>query len=318
MALNRIQFQRGLSLVEFLDRYGSEEKCEAALVALRWPKGFVCPRCAGSAHSLTFNGRRLWECLNRHCRYQCSAIAGSVFQDTKLPLTTWFLAMYWMTQSKNSIAALELRRLLGVSYPTALLMKHKLMQVMSEREAERRLDGTVEIDESYLGGEASGKRGRGADKKVPFVAAVSRNRLGRPVAVRFDAIEDVGRSSFAHWMGAALAPGARLVSDGWPALAAAATEQRIEQRRFVSGGGKTAARHPEMKWVNTLQSNLKTAISGTLHAFDFKRHAQRYLGEFAYRFNRRVNLPTMLPRLIHRCVNTTPRTKQMLYVPESC
>jgi transposase-like protein len=163
MALNRIQFQKGLSLPEFMKRYGTDKQCEAALVAARWPAGYECPRCGGRRYSPTFNGRQLWECMDRACRYQCSSISGTVFQDTKLPLSLWFMALYLMTQAKNTVSALEMKRALGVSYPTALLMKHKLMQVMLEREAERRLSGRVEADEGYLGGQATGgKRGRGA------------------------------------------------------------------------------------------------------------------------------------------------------------
>lgn len=317
MPLNRIQFQRGLPLSEFLERFGEERQCEDALVAARWPQGWRCPRCGGAAFYATFNGRRLWECRNTACRYQCSALAGTVFQDTKLSLRQWFLAMYWLTQAKNTVSALELKRLLGVSYPTALLMKHKLMQLMREREDERRLSGVVEMDESYLGGEATGKRGRGAQKKVPFVAAVARNRRGRPTAVRFDAIANVSGQAFGEWMRQALAPSTHLICDGWPAIAWAAEQGGHSISAHVTGGGRAAAKHPEMKWVNTLQSNLKTAIGGTLHAFDFKRHAQRYLGEFAYRFNRRADLASILPRLLHRCANTTARTRAMLYVPES-
>lgn len=316
MSQNRIQFQRGMSLPDFLARFGTEPQCEQALVETRWPQGWRCPRCQGSAYSPTFNGRRLWECKNRDCRYQCSSLAGTVFQDTKLELRLWFLAMYWLTQSKNTVSSLELKRLLGVSYPTALLMKHKLMQVMREREGERRLSGVVELDEAYLGGEAEGRRGRGAAKKVAFVAAVARNRLGRPIAVRFDAMANTSSVAFADWMTVALAPEATLVSDGWPALAAAAQRTGHAQRAHVTGGGKRAAKHPEMKWVNTLQGNLKNAISGTLHAFDFKRHAPRYLAEFAYRFNRRTDLVSIMPRLLHRCARTSPRTQAMLHVPE--
>lgn len=89
---------------------------------------------------------------------QTTLTSGTIFHSTKLPLTVWFLAMYFLTQTKNNIAALELKRLLGVSYPAAWRIKHKLMQVMSEREADRKLDGRVEVDDAYLGGEHRGGR----------------------------------------------------------------------------------------------------------------------------------------------------------------
>ncbi len=128
MPMNRIQFHPGLSFPAFLHNYGTEAQCEAAVVAARWPDGFVCDRCAYTRFSPTHNGPRLWQC--KGCGYQSSSIVGSVMEHTKLPLTTWFLAMYWMTQSKNGISELALMRHVGVSYPTAWLLRHKLMQVM--------------------------------------------------------------------------------------------------------------------------------------------------------------------------------------------
>src|SRR6202162_4644192 len=109
MAMNRVQFQPGLSMIEFLARYGSEDKCEAALVESRWPKGFACPACNSGVHSAFVRAaRRYWQCAA--CRHQCSAISGTIFESTKLPLTRWFLAMHLLTQSKNNVSALELKR----------------------------------------------------------------------------------------------------------------------------------------------------------------------------------------------------------------
>ena len=133
MTMNRVQFQPGLSMAEFMDRYGSDDKCEAALIDSRWAAGFACPACESSAHG-TFvrGGRRYWQC--KACRHQCSAISGTIFESTKLALTRWFLAMHLLTQSKNNVSALELKRHLGVCYKSAWLMKHKLMEVMRLRE----------------------------------------------------------------------------------------------------------------------------------------------------------------------------------------
>ncbi len=162
MAMNRVQFQRGLSMAEFMDQYGSDAQCEAALVASRWPQGFACPACGGPAScSFRREGRLYWQCAS--CRHQCSVISGTIFESTKLWLTRWFLAMHLLTQAKNNVSALELKRHLGVSYPTAWLVKHKLMEVMRLREDSRRLTGRVEIDDAHLGGERSGgKTGRGS------------------------------------------------------------------------------------------------------------------------------------------------------------
>ena len=139
MAMNRVQFQPGLSLPAFLRNYGTEELCCSALFNARWSTGFVCPRCEGQTSS-TFSrgGQQLWQCTE--CRYQNSLIAGTIFEHSRLPLTTWFLALYLLTQSKTNLSALELSRHLGVCYSSAWRMKHKLMQAMTQRETSRQLN----------------------------------------------------------------------------------------------------------------------------------------------------------------------------------
>ena len=179
MGRNPIQMQKGLSLSELHDTYGTEAQCKAAVRLWRWPDGFVCPGCGSREHTIV--GRReLYEC--RDCLKQTSLTAGTVFAHTMLPLTKWFQGMYLITQSKNSIAGLELARQLGVRPDTASLMRHKLMSVMAERESSRKLDGRIEMDDAVLGGEKSeldgGKRGRGGPNKVPFVVAVATNDDG--------------------------------------------------------------------------------------------------------------------------------------------
>jgi ribosomal protein L37AE/L43A len=164
-----VQFQRGLSIAAFLKEYGTVEQCERALEEMRWPEGYRCPKCQGNRCSrYEREGRRYWQCS--HCRHQTTVISGTIFEATKLPLTTWFLAMHLLTQAKNTVSALELKRHLGVSYPTAWAIKHKLMQVRMDRDEGVVLKGRVEIDDAYLGGEPPGTPGRGSENKVPFVA----------------------------------------------------------------------------------------------------------------------------------------------------
>ena len=147
MAQNKVQYQRGLPMREFLDLYGSHERCEEAIQRWRWPEGFVCPRCQGSWHSEFRRQDRLYfQCSA--CRYQCSVLSGTIFESSKLALPKWFLAMHLMTQAKNNISALELKRHLDVSYPTAWLVKHKLMEVMFLREGDRQLTGRIEADDA--------------------------------------------------------------------------------------------------------------------------------------------------------------------------
>src|SRR5215472_9844529 len=127
MARNKVQFQRGLSEAQFAARYGTEDQCREAVMCWRWPSGFVCPVCGGKHHSV-IKTRALYQCTA--CRRQTSLIAGTIFGATKVPLCTWFRAMYHLTQSKGGISSIELGRRLGVTQTTAWKIKHKLMQVM--------------------------------------------------------------------------------------------------------------------------------------------------------------------------------------------
>ena len=304
MAMNRVQFQPGLSMAEFMARYGSDDSCEAALIESRWPEGFVCPSC-GCGHSSSFRreGRLYFQCTG--CRHQCSVISGTIFEATKLPLSRWFLAMHLLTQSKNNVAALELQRHLGVCYKTAWLMKHKLMEVMREREDSRQLEGRVEIDDAYLGGERmGGKVGRGSENKVPFIAAVQTTPDGQPQFVCLRP-QPFTNEEIAVFAARSIAPTATVVSDGLWCFGAV----RIvgaEHERVVTGGGKGSARLPQFRAVNTFLGNLKRSLGGTYHAFDFAKYAHRYLAEAQYRFNRRFNLRSILARLIRAACLTIP------------
>ena len=170
MARNVVQFQKGLSEPAFEQLYGTEEQCRAIVIASRWPRGFECPACGATQHCVVTT-RDLYQCTK--CRRQTSPIAGTIFASTHLPLRLWFRAIYHLTQTKQGISSIELGRRLGVTQTTAWKIKHKLKQVMLERDATKRLAGRIEIDDAYLGGERSGgKRGRGAAGKTPFVAAV--------------------------------------------------------------------------------------------------------------------------------------------------
>lgn len=319
MAINHIQFQAGLSMREFFERYGSEAQCEAALCAARWPRGWRCARCSCSRSFRTQNrtGRPLWECFV--CGYQSSVTVGTVFEHTKLPLSVWFLAIYLMTQSKNAVSALELRRQLGVSYKTAWLLKHKLLETMRLREQPRRLRGRVEIDDAYLGGERAGHAygGRGALDKTAFVAAVQTDEVGRPRLMRLTPVAGFTNEAIKAWSAASLAPGAHVVSDG-TACFARVTLLGASHERHVTGSGRQAAQLPQFKWVNTLLGNLKTAFSGTYHSFDHAKYAARYLAEFAYRFNRRFDLAAMVPRLLRAAVLTRPLPLKSLQWSEAC
>ena len=302
MAQNKVQYQQGLSMPEFFGEFGTQHQCEALVRARRWPEGFVCRRCAGVEYSEFRREARLYFQCSR-CRYQCSLVCGTIFQSSKLPLTTWFLAMHLMTQAKNSVSALELMRHVGVTYPTAWLLKHKIMRIMTLREQHRQLTGRVEIDDAYLGGQMQdGKPGRGSPNKVPFAAAVQTTESGQPVFICLSQ-RAFTKESIETFAVHSLAAPATLVSDGLGCFTAV-RGMGILHEAHVTGGGAASAKHPSFLAVNTALGNIKTALAGTYHAFGFRKYAPSYLGQIQYLFNRRFNLRSTLHRLA-RAASTT-------------
>ena len=312
MARNTVQFQKGLSEPAFERLYGTEEQCRAVVVASRWPNGFTCPVCGGREHSQV-KSRGLFQCTA--CRRQTSPIAGTIFASTKLPLRTWFRAMYHVTQTKQGISSIELGRRLGVTQTTAWKIKHKLKQVMMERDAAKQLTGRVEIDDAYVGGERSGgKRGRGAAGKTPFVAAVETTSDGKPVRIKLARVSGFSNLALSAFARRCLGPSCSVVSDGLQCFASV-TDAGCSHEAIKTGSGVAAVRKPAFKWVNTALGNIKAAIVGTCRSINSK-HVPRYLAEFEYRFNRRYDLAAMLPRLCWASVRTTPMPYRLLKLAE--
>ena len=160
--------------MEFEARFSTEDACREYLFRLRWPEGFCCPRCGG---------RKGWpksgvllHCSG--CDYQSSVTAGTIFQDTRKPLTLWFRAAWWVTSQKNGASALGLQRVLGLrSYKTAWTWLHKLRRAMV-RPGRDRLTGRVEVDETYVGGLEEGVRGRQTERKALIIVAAQEDGPG--------------------------------------------------------------------------------------------------------------------------------------------
>jgi ISXO2-like transposase domain/Transposase zinc-ribbon domain len=312
MSKNQIQFQKGYSLPEFIKNYGTEEQCKSALFKWRWPEGFRCPVCGGGRYTLV-NTRKLYQC--GQCRHQTSLISGTIFEQTKLPLRVWFLAMYLISQAKTGLSALSLKRQVGVSYNTAWGMKQKIMQVMEERDDQKPLGGWVQLDDVYWGGERrGGKRGRGAENKTPFIAAVALNDQGHPLAMNLHVVEGFKLTEIARWAKQHLQLGSKVVSDGL-ACFSAVRKAGCHHDSIVTGGGPASVTREEFTWVNTMIGNVKRAINGTYHAISPK-HLPRYLAEFCYRFNRRFQLEEMLPRLVYAAARTPPMPGCLLKLAE--
>jgi len=313
MKKNQVQFQKGYSLTDLFKNYGTEDQCTEALFKWRWPDGFQCPQCGSSRHSV-IKTRKLYQCSA--CHHQTSLISGTIFEQSKLPLTTWFLAIHLITQAKTGLSALALMRQIGVSYNTAWSMKQKIMQVMKERDDRKPLSGIIQLDDVYWGGERrGGKRGRGSANKVPFIAAVSLNKEGHPVAMNMNVVKGFQLTEIARWSRQHLHPASAVISDGLPCFSAV-REVGCLHFSIVTGGGPQSVTKKEFAWVNTMIGNVKNAIHGTYHAINPK-HLPRYLAEFCYRFNRRFQLEDMLPRFAYVAARTPPMPYRLLKLAEA-
>lgn len=310
---NPVQFQKGYSLVEFMKDFGSEAQCREALFQWRWPKGYICPDC-GSSSYCALNTRPVYQC--NHCHHQHSLTSGTIFDSTKLPLTIWFLAIYLLTQAKTGFSALALHRQLGVSYNTAWSIKHKLMQVMKERDDRKPLTGVIQLDDVYWGGECrGGKRGRGSPHKTPFITAVSVNQQGHPVAMNMNVVEGFRKGEIKRWAQHHLSPGSHVVSDGL-ACFSAVKQAQCQHTSIVTGGGPGCVTLENFTWVNTTIGNIKRSINGVYHSIS-PRHLPRYLAEFCYRYNRRFKLEDMVARFSYIAVRTPPMPNRLLTLAEN-
>ena len=312
MSKNPVQFQKGMSDDDFERHDGSEKQCWDALVALRWSTGFSCPHCGGDKHSF-IEARKLFQCST--CRSQTSLTAGTIFHSTKLPLKTWFRAIFHITQTKGGISSLELARRLGVHQNTAWKVSHKLMQVVLEREAERPLTGNVEMDDAYIGGKRRGKRGRGAAGKIPFVAAVQTTHEHKPELMKLRPVSGFTLEAIDKVIPSILRGKCRVATDGLRCFTAVARHGFTHVP--ISIRFNKSARDSTFKWVNTVLGNVKSALDGTYRAISGK-HVPRYLSSFAYRFNRRFTLPTMLARLAYVALRTPPMPYWLLKLAEHC
>ena len=263
MAKNQIQFQQGYSLFEFMEDYGTEKKCEAALFTWRFPDGYICRSCGNKSYS-QLKCRKLLQC-NR-CSHQHSLTSGTLFAHSKLPLTKWFMAIHLLTQSKTGVSAMELKRQLGVNYDTAWKMKQKLLQAMKEADEKVLIGGIIQLDDVYWGGESrGGKRGRGAAGKTPFVAAVAVDEKGHPTKMKMTVIDGFRSEEIKVWATNHVRKSSIIISDKL-ACFRAVTEAGCEHINMKTSGNLELLDHPAFKWVNIMIGHVKNSLRGSCHA----------------------------------------------------
>jgi transposase-like protein len=263
------------------ERFRTEAACRDYIRRLRWPDGFVCRRC-GATGDPWMTARGVLRC--RACDGETSLTAGTIFAGTRKPLRLWFLAMWFVTSQKNGVSALGLQRVLGLgSYETAWTWLHKLRRAMV-RPGRDLLSGTVEVDETYVGGPEEGTRGRETESKAIVVVAAEKNGrgLGR---IRLRRIEDVSADSLLAFVRSAVAPGSVVHTDGWRGYAGLAAAGYQHQVTVISGTSDPA--HEVMPRVHLVASLLKRWLIGTHQGGIQHKHLDYYLDEFTFRFNRR-------------------------------
>jgi len=204
---------------------------------------------------------------------------------------------------------------LGISDKAAGRLKHKLMQVMFDRDFPKKLSGIIVMDDAYIGGEQEGgKRGRGSDNKTPIVAAVQTNKEGHPTMIKLSKVKSFSSIELYGWSVRHLAPGSKVITDGLKCFNSVAAID-CEHERIITGGGKKSVNNPVFQWVNTVLGNMKASLAGTYHSVSHK-YIPRYLAEFQYKFNRRFDLSAMIPRLAYVALRTPPCPERKLVLAE--
>lgn len=288
-------------LAEFEARFANEEACRDYLFRLRWPEGFRCPHCGqGKAWPVR---RVLFECA--HCGAQVSVTAGTIFQDTRLPLTLWFRAMWWVTAQKNGASALGLQRILGLgSYKTAWGWLHKLRRAMV-RPGRDRLQGWVEVDETYVGGLEEGVSGRQTETKALVAVACEQDGPGMG-RIRLRRIANASAACLHAFLEESIEPGSVVHTDGWEGYTD--LEAKGYRHKVTVLKGRQASPSQLMPRVHRVASLLKRWLLGTHQGAVSQEHLDYYLDEFTFRFNRRKSRSRgkLFYRLVQQAVAVDP------------
>jgi len=301
---------RILTVQEFYERFATERQCAEFLTRLRWRDGFTCPVC-GHARSSYVATRRLHQCTA--CRRQTSLTSGTIFHKTRIPLRKWFWALYRMGQDKKGISAMMLHKEIGVSYPTAWVMLQKIRHAMATGERDRVLHGIVELDDAYMGGFRSGPHGRGAKGKTPFFVAAEVTKTGGLGRATLQPARRLNKRSAERFARTRLDSRCRVRTDGLSIYQGLGTLGYEHEAVVVGSHGRKAV--TAFPWVHTVVSNLKRFVLGRHHAVAGK-HAVRYLGEFAYRLNRRCQESDLFTMLLDTCTKVQAMTYPQLKAAE--
>jgi len=292
------------TIMEFEKKFATDEQCREYLFQLRYPEGFACPRC--SFNKVWHTGRGKFQCQS--CGKDTSIMAGTIFQDTHIALTIWFRAIWYIVAQKHGTNALNLQRILGLgSYRSAWTMLHKLRRAMV-RPGRDKLQGRIEVDETYIGGVGhGGKRGRGAENKVLVAVAVeiNDNKTGR---VRFKVIDDASAESLHGFVEEVTEKGSAIVTDGWGGY------NGLSKKGYTHEVTNKTDDDALLPHVHTTISLLKRWLLGTLQGSCSKEYFAYYLDEYTFRYNRRKSKSRglLFLRLLENAVQIETTTYKQL------
>lgn len=293
---------RILSIQEFEEVFPDETACRVYLASTRWPDGFECPRCGHREYTYV-STRQLFEC--KVCSYQCSLISSTIFQDTKLPLRTWFWAIYFLVTMKKSMSAMELMRKLGLgSYGTAWHMHAKIQHALKDND-DTILRGIVEADET-LYGPNKGEPGRSRSKAVIAVAVEDKGEYAGNLAIKH--VPDASGDSLSGFIEENVRSGSDLKTDGWIGYNSLEDLGYMHERIILDGPKDASEKLP---WVHIVVSNLKRVLNG-IYAGVSRKHLDKYLQTFAFRFKFRRTLGDAMYEAMNKLSTTPPITYYQL------
>ena len=310
-----------MNLIEFIDSFATDIECRKYLLSIRWEQGYKCAQCG---HGEYWTNDEISYCICRKCRHRISLLAGTVMQDSKLPVRVWLVAMWLFVTQKDGISAKSLQENLGLkSYRSAWSLLHKLRVAMVRADRDK-LSGTVEIDEEYIGGVLEGgKRGRGSENKQLVAVAVQLERIpsdnpNRPTLrdyrlskIRAKHISDASKSELHSFIKENIAVGSTLIRDGWAGYSGIDDEGYYSEVTKVS---KATSEEEKLPHVHLAISLIKRWILGTYQGNIDESNLQTYLEEFTFRFNRKTSHSRgwLFYRMVQGALSTEPHPYETL------
>ena len=280
------------TIKHFNAQFPDDTACLTDIFNNRYPNGLACEKCGRQNSFTRITNRRAYAC---HCGFQVYPTAGTIFHKSSTALKTWYLAIFYMSASKNGVAALELQRHIGVTYKCAWRMMHQIRKLMGENPPPFR--GTVELDETYVGGVRPGKRGRGAAGKTPVVGILERQ--GNVMA---SVVENTKAITVLPIVVKSVAAGATIMTDDYPVYNKLSHGDRYSHHVIEHGRKEYVRGEVHTNGIEGFWSQMKRSIDGTHHHVSGK-HLQKYADEYSFRYNRRKSETPMFQHITSRLIS---------------